>query len=178
MDVHLENNAICFLYSSGLLYLLHLSLVYLLSETEYEAVTIGLVQYSHFIFLHTYSSNHLCGVAWFLLLFHNSLSCAGNCFSIVVGVRARSWLQDLLRPAFLYIEQHMSSLWMPHKPLKAKFRGVLTNLWDIFNTVPGTWEKWSCSLFHWGFTNKTYLHLNCIQQGLRSLQQEYLIPSV
>lgn len=78
----------------------------------------------------TYSSHHLCSIAWFLLLFHNSFSCAGNCFSIPVGVRAKSWFQDQLRSAFLYIEKHMSSLWMPYKSFKAKFRGVLTNVWE------------------------------------------------
>lgn len=148
----------------------------LLSEAEYKAANNWSCPV-YFIILHTYSSNHLCGIAWFMPLFHNSFSCAGECFSIVVGVKARSWLQNLLRSAFLYIEKHMSSLWMPHKTLKAKFLGVLTDLWEVFNTVLGTWEKLNWSLFQWSCTNKTYLHLNCVQQGLGSLQQEYPTPS-
>lgn len=43
--------------------------------------TFGPARYSHFIVLHTYSSNHLCGIAWFLPLFHNSFSRAGNFFN-------------------------------------------------------------------------------------------------
>lgn len=178
MDVHSENIAIRLLSSSGLFCLLHLHLVYYYQRQNTRLWTTGLVQYRYFIILHPYSSNHLCGVVWFLPLFHNSFSCAGERFSIVVGVKARSRLQNLLRSAFLYIEKHMSSLWTPHKTLQAKFLGVSTDLWEVFNTALGAWEKLNWSLFQRSFTNKTYLHLNCVQQGLGSLQQDYPIPSV